>query len=257
MKPKITLIQMRVSSDKQENMKSAHSYIKRAASLESDIVILPEFFNAPYDMSTIHLYADETETIESLSHFAKESNVILIAGSFPESVDGKIYNTCCVFNETGALIGKHRKIHLFDVDIPGKIKFIESSKITAGDSSTIVETRFGKIGIGICFDLRFPELCAKAKQKGCNMMIYPAAFSVPTGDMHWEILLRSRAIDNQMFVIGCSSARNTEGYAAYGHSMVVDPMGRVVGKLGIEEGMMMNVVDLDQVEDTRRSIPLK
>jgi len=152
-----------------------------------------------------------------LSAAAKETGLWLIGGSFPErdAKDGKVYNTCTVYNPKGELVVIHRKVHLFDIDIPGKITFQESAKITGGSTMNFFDTEFARIGLGICYDVRFPELAMIAARKGCQVLIYPAAFNMTTGPLHWELLQRARAVDNQVYMGMCSSARDlTAGYHA-------------------------------------------
>lgn len=121
-------------------------------------------------------------------------------GSFPEKDHDQLFNTCLVFDPTGTQIGKHRKLHLFDIDIPDKIKFVESDVLTAGASSTVVDTKFGKIGIGICYDIRFSELARLYQKLGCKMICYPGAFNLTTGPVHWELLIRSRYTHSFLFL---------------------------------------------------------
>lgn len=122
-----------------------------------------------------------------------------------------------------------RKTHLFDIDIPGKITFKESDTLTAGESLTCVKTKYGTIGVGICYDLRFPELCMAYRQRGASLVVFPGAFNMTTGPVHWQLLQQARAVDNQLFVASCSPARNLDSsYTAWGHSMIVDPFGQVL-----------------------------
>jgi omega-amidase len=149
-------------------------------------------------------------------------------------------------------------VHLFDIDIPGKIKFRESDVLTGGDTTTLVSTPFGKIGVGICYDVRFPELAMIAARRGAALMIYPGAFNMTTGPLHWELLARARAVDNQIYVAMCSPARYPEGggYVAFGESLVVDPNGEVVGRAGAGEEMVVVDVRRERVEGTRKGIPV-
>jgi omega-amidase len=172
--------------------------------------------------------------------------------------DAKLYNTCTVWDPTGALIAKHRKMHLFDIDIPGRITFKESDSLTAGDSLSSFTTPWGKIGLGICYDLRFPQLSNILRfRDNCDMLIFPGAFNTTTGPAHWELLLRSRAVDNQLFVLACSPARNPDAsYQAYGHSSVVDPWGEVVATTSHEEDIVTATIDSEQVKEVRTRIPV-
>ncbi|TPX39720.1 hypothetical protein SeMB42_g06274 [Synchytrium endobioticum] len=135
----------------------------------------------------------------------------------------------------GELAATHRKLHLFDIDVAGRLKFTESEVLSAGSALTHVQTDYGKLGIAICYDIRFPELAMIAARKGCVAMLYPGAFNTVTGPLHWELLGRSRALDNQFYVACCSPARdvNFKDYQAYGHSMIVDPMGQVMAETGV------------------------
>lgn len=165
-------------------------------------------------------------------------------------------------------MGVHRKIHLFDIDIPGKITFKESEILSPGNSLTHISTNFISkstqtsieliFGVGICYDIRFPELTTLAARKfKADMMIFPGAFNMTTGPLHWELLGRSRAVDNQIFVGMCSPARDmSAGYHAYGHSLISDPMGVVQGRLDETEGVLITEVDLDAVDEARRGIPV-
>jgi omega-amidase len=204
--------------------------------------------------------ASEAPSYHRLAALSKEHNIHLVAGSIPELEQStkKLYNTSLIFSPTGALLGKHRKIHLFDIDIPGKIRFKESEVLTGGSEPTLVDTPFGKFGVGICYDVRFPELAMIAARRGAFAMIYPGAFNMTTGPLHWELLARARANDNQIWTAMCSPARDLEGtgYVAFGESMVVDPNGMVLKKAGAEEELV--IVDLapERVVEVRSGIPV-
>mmetsp|Transcript_12252 Transcript_12252/g.10555 ORF Transcript_12252/g.10555 Transcript_12252/m.10555 type:complete len:133 (+) Transcript_12252:159-557(+) len=131
-----------------------------------------------------------------LQETAKKNNIYLVGGTIPEKEGDFIYNTSLVFDRTGQVIGKHRKVHLFDIDIPGKITFKESEYLKPGNQITIVDTEYGKIGIAICYDMRFPELALLMSKKGAKMLVYSGCFNQTTGPLHWELILRSRALDN-------------------------------------------------------------
>lgn len=207
-----------------------------------------------YDVS-----ASKSDSVKALSEMAKETGVWLLGGSIPErdESDGKLYNTATVYNPKGELVAIHRKVHLFDIDIPGGITFKESETLTGGTKLTSFETEFGKIGLGICYDVRFPEMAMVAARKGCVAMIYPGAFNLTTGPLHWELLQRARAVDNQIYVAMCSPARDmSAGYHAWGHSMVVDPMGKVIATTEHEEAIIHADIDPEVVRKTRSGIPV-
>ncbi|KAJ1921032.1 Omega-amidase nit3 [Mycoemilia scoparia] len=251
---KIALIQLAVGAKKAVNLARAHGKVMDAARAGASLVVLPECFNSPYGTQFFKEYsevidsANPGESMKALSNMAKEANVFLVGGSIPEKVSDadKLYNTCTVWNQNGEMIAKHRKVHLFDIDIPGKIRFQESEVLSPGNELTQFETPWGKIGVGICYDIRFPEMASIAAQSGCKAMIYPGAFNMTTGPLHWELLARARAVDNQMFVAACSPARDmSASYHAWGHSSVVDPFARVIAK-----------ADYGVIEDVRSSIPI-
>ena len=155
------------------------------------------------------------------------------------------------------LIGKHRKMHMFDIDIEGGIKFMESEALTPGDSVTVLETEYCKIGIAICFDVRFPELSRKMALEGAEIIVLPAAFNMTTGPAHWELSMRARALDNQVYFAAVSPARNINAsYIAWGHSCVVSPWGDVLGILAEKEGILSVTVDTEYVKSVRDQLPL-
>jgi len=191
---------------------------------------------------------------------AKDSSTYLVGGSIPERdpQTDKLYNTSLTFNPKGELVATHRKIHLFDIDIPGKIKFTESEVLSPGSDITIVDTEeYGKFSIGICYDVRFPELAMIAARRGCFAMIYPGAFNMTTGPLHWSLLARGRAVDNQVYVAMCSPARDVNAdYRAWGHTMVVDPNGEIMEELDENEGVVMVELKGDRIQEVRRGVPV-
>ncbi|HHW47051.1 MAG TPA: carbon-nitrogen hydrolase family protein [Clostridiaceae bacterium] len=252
--------QMDKVNDKEGNLKKAVNAIETAAGNGADIVSLPEMFICPYNSSLFPEYVEEAEnsrTLNVISDAASRFGVYVIAGSIPEKSSGKIYNTCFVFDKNGSIIGRHRKLHLFDIDIPGKIVFKESETLTAGDQITVIDTEFCRIGIAICYDIRFPELSRLMALEGAKFIVVPGAFNMTTGPAHWEILGRTRALDNQVYVALISPARNEKAsYVAYGNSMVCDPWGSIIAKAGIHEEIIYAQIDLDTVERIRTELPL-
>ncbi len=170
---------------------------------------------------------------------------------------GRIYNTCYIFDPLGRQVGKHRKMHLFDIDITGGQRFRESDTLSPGSQVTIVEADFGRLGVAICYDLRFPELARLMALKGAIILAYPGAFNMTTGPAHWDLLFRTRALDNQVYMLGCAPARDdTSGYVSFAHSLVASPWGSIIAQLGAEEGRLLSEIDLDEVERVRRELPL-
>ncbi|XP_069694510.1 omega-amidase NIT2 [Periplaneta americana] len=257
---RIALIQLAVGEDKSENVKRALSFIKKAKENGSSLVALPECFNSPYGTKFFPKYAEAVpsgETSLALSAAAKEHNVYLVAGSIPEEDNKKFYNTCTIWNPSGNLITKHRKVHLFDIDIPGGIRFKESETLSAGNSFTTFNTDVCKVGVGICYDIRFPEMAQIYRKEGCDVLLYPGAFNMTTGPLHWELLQRARAVDNQLFVacIAPAQVKNSD-YVSYGHSQVVDPWGKVIAKTEFDEGIVYADIDLQVMENVRQQIPV-
>ncbi|PLW55854.1 hypothetical protein PCANC_02195 [Puccinia coronata f. sp. avenae] len=281
----IALIQLGgIGTDKPANLLNARAKIAEAArgndkGPKPQVVVLPEVFNSPYGSAFFDTYAEvigwhesndgsawdvnncDSPSIKMLSSAAKEEKVWLFGGSIPERSpdDPKVlYNSAPVFQPDGKLVALHRKVHLFDIDIPNQITFKESETLSAGKAPvTIVETPFGKIGLGICYDIRFPEVAMIAARRGCIAMIYPGAFNLTTGPLHWELLQRARAVDNLMYVAACSPARNpSSGYQAWGHSSIVDPMGRVISTSDETESIVHGKIDIDELITARKGLPV-
>lgn len=261
---------MCVGSDKQKNLTHARDKILEAANAGAQVIVLPECFNSPYGCQYFPDYAEPIEpsppskeqspSWHMLSSAAKETKTYVVGASIPElSSDKKTYyNTAFVFSPSGELLATHRKTHLFDIDIPGKIKFIESDVLSAGNKVTIVDLPdYGKIGLAICYDVRFPELAMIAARKGAFMLVYPGAFNTTTGPMHWTLQARARAVDNQVYVAMCSPARDTTAtYHAYGHSMVVNPNAEVISELEEKEDIAYVDINGAKIDETRKGIPL-
>lgn len=165
----------------------------------------------------------------ALSHLAAELGLYLVGGTVPELSEGRIYNTSYVYGPDGRQLAKHRKAHLFDIDVQGGQRFRESDTLSPGNAITTFETAFGTMGLCVCFDLRFEELARCMCLRGAKVIFVPAAFNMTTGPAHWELLFRQRAVDNQCFTVGVSPARDEQGsYVAYGNSIAVDPWGAVL-----------------------------
>ena len=277
----VAICQVSVVPDKCTNIEHVRGIIDSACIAPVDMVVLPEIWNSPYATSSFATNAEllpnigecpnkvDSPSANMMSDQAKKFGIYLIGGSIPEKVvdrtNGKenIYNTCLIINPHGYIVGKHRKLHLFDIDVPGKIAFKESDSLTAGDEICTVETPWGLIGVGICYDMRFPELAMIMRRRGCKMLIYPGAFNMVTGPAHWELLQRARAVDNQLYVVTCSPARispeeasnNPKAYVAWGHSSAVSPWGEVIAQAGTAEETVYATLDFGEVEAMRANIP--
>ena len=257
---KVALIQMKVIDDKDKNLVKAKDFVKKAADQEAELVMLPEMFNCPYQTIKFPEYAEKEggKSWRFLSELAKENDIFLVGGSIPEKDDkNDIYNTSYVFNNKGEQIAKHRKVHLFDIDIEGGQTFKESDTLSAGDTVTTFETEFGKMGLAICFDIRFSEYINLIGQSGAKIIFIPAAFNMKTGPAHWNLAFRSRALDNQLFIAGCSPARDENAsYVAYGHSLLVNPWGEIIDQLDEKQDVLVKELDLDLIEEYRRKLPI-
>jgi omega-amidase len=204
-----------------------------------------------------------------VARLARRHGVSVIAGSIPERApDGRLYNTATVIDPEGRLRAKHRKLHLFDVDVPGGIRFRESDSLSAGQTLSVLSgdgdplatglAQPPTLGLLICYDIRFPELTLLLRQRhGCGVLACPAAFNTTTGPRHWHLVMRARALDAQCFLLACSSARPLEEgrYPSYGHSLVVDPWGAVIAEAGIGEQVLHAELDLAEVGRARLAIP--
>lgn len=259
-KIKIAAIQMSTVEDKMENVRTVKTYLEKIKDENPDFVILPEMFCCPYQTENFPIYAEKEggPVWQQLSGYAKQYGIYLIGGSMPEKdAEGNVYNTSYIFDREGKQIGKHRKVHLFDIDVKGGQTFKESDTLTAGDSDTVFDTEFGKIGVMLCFDIRFPELSRMMVNDGAKVIFVPAAFNMTTGPAHWELSFRTRALDNQIYMVGCAPARDVSaGYISWGHSIVTDPWGRVTGMLDENEAILLAELDMDYEEQVREELPL-
>jgi len=259
---KVAMCQMAVTDDKARNLARAREMIRTAGEEGSDIVVLPEMFNCPYDSQYFAPFAEEWPhgpSLNMLRETAIEGRILLVGGSIPERHQGSIFNTSFVFGPSGELLARHRKVHLFDVDIPGGITFKESDTLSPGNDVTLAPLTgsSGKLGVAVCYDIRFPELFRRMALGGAMLVAVPAAFNLTTGPAHWDLLFRTRAVDNQVFVVGVSPARLPgASYVAFGHSILVDPWGEVLAMAAASEDLVVSEIDLARVEQVRRELPL-
>lgn len=241
-----------------------------AAAGGANIVVLPECFNSPYGCDYFPKYAEtllpsppsaaESPSFHALAAMAVSSKTYLIGGSIPEldPETKKYHNTSLIFSPTGQLLSTHRKVHLFDIDIPGKIRFQESEILSPGNKISIIDLpEYGRLAVAICYDIRFPELAMVAARRGCFALVYPGAFNLTTGPLHWKLQGQARALDNQVYVALCSPARDMEAtYHAWGHSLVCDPMARVMVEAGEAEEIVYADLNNEGIEEARKGIPI-
>ena len=236
----ILALQKKTYASPRENMDAVRDMLDQYKGEMPDFLLLPEIFTCPYDNSQFPLFAqkDGDSVYCFLSELAWTNHFYVIGGSVE-------------------LIGKHRKVHLFDIDVPGGQYFKESDVLSPGKEMTVFDTEYGRMGVCICFDIRFPDLFLQMRRAGVRMVFVPAAFNMTTGPAHWQTLFRSRALDQQIFMAGCSPARDeTASYIAYGHSIVTDPWGRILKELDEKEGILDIELDLAETDRIRTQIPL-
>ena len=256
---KIAQIQMNVTADKTENIRHACDLIRQAARQDIDLAVLPEMFCCLYDNAHFapNSESEGGEAQQALSALARELGIWIIGGSVPEQADGKLYNTSYVFNAQGETVARHRKTHLFDIDVTGGQRFMESDTFAAGSDVTTFPTPWGVMGLCICFDMRFEELSRLMTLRGAKVIFVPAAFNMTTGPAHWELLFRQRAVDNQLYTVATSPARDESApYVAWGHSLVCDPWGTVMHQCDEKEHIVITELDLRKVDDIRQQLPI-
>ncbi|MDF2948597.1 MAG: carbon-nitrogen hydrolase family protein, partial [Sedimentibacter sp.] len=256
---KAALLQTHVYDNKEKNIDIAVKLIEKVSKEGADIAVLPEMFCCPYDNEWFKKFSEKEggTSYAAMSDAAKENGIYIVAGTMPELENDKVYNTAYVFDKSGKQIAKHRKVHLFDIDVKGGQYFKESDTFTPGNDVTVFDTEFCKIGLAICYDIRFPELSRLMAAEGAEVIIYPGAFNMTTGPAHWELSFRARALDNQVYAIGVAPARDMEAtYHSFGNSIVTSPWGNVVNKLDEEKGYIIQEIDLDFVKKVRTELPL-
>ncbi|MFZ5898220.1 MAG: carbon-nitrogen hydrolase family protein [Bacillota bacterium] len=256
---KVGVCQLRVTEKKADNLEHAREMLLASAREGCRLAVLPEMFNCPYDHRFFRSFSETFPggpTFDMLRQTARETGMVVVGGTLPELDQGLLYNTCFVFGPDGELLGRYRKAHLFDVELE-TITFKESHTFNAGNELGLIETPLGLIGVAICFDIRFPAFTRALILKGARLLVLPAAFNTVTGPAHWELLLRARALDNQVFVIGASPARNEQAtYLAYGHSMVVDPWGTVIVEASEQEALLTADLNLELIDKVRAELPV-
>ncbi len=257
-------VQLRGSSDVERNLGRTEELVRRAAAAGASLVATPEntTFLGPHHRKVALAEAVDGPTHRRLADLAAELGIHLLVGSVAETAVGetaRCHNTSLLFAPDGALVASYRKLHLFDVDVTDGVRFTESDTIAPGQEVVVAETPLGRLGLSICYDLRFPELYRALVDRGAELIAVPSAFTLMTGKDHWHALVRARAIETQTWVLapGQWGAHDDEGLRhSYGHSLIVDPWGTVVAQCGDGEGICLAEIDLGRVERVRRSIPV-
>lgn len=260
-------VQMQAGPNKDANLAAARDFVARAADGGAALIALPEVFSWRGPQSDEPEIAEPRDgaVAEFASECAKRHGVHLVAGSFLETAnepersedEHRAYNTTLVFDPEGRAVGAYRKIHLFDVSIQGQVDIKESDTRRAGDEPVVVETELGKIGLAICYDLRFPELFRRLADDGAEIVVMPSAFTEPTGRAHWHSLVRARAIENQCYFIAPNQYGETRyGFSDYGHSLIVDPWGEVLADGGGDGPHLVEAkLDAARLAEIRSGLP--
>jgi predicted amidohydrolase len=258
---KIAAIQMVSSTRVEQNCETAHRLIAQAAREGAELVALPEYFclmgKADRDKLAIAEAPGAGPIQQMLAQAAREYRVWLIGGTLPIRTDDpdRVLNSNCVYAPDGTLAARYDKIHLFRYD-NGRERYDEGAAIRAGGTPTTVQAGPLRVGLSVCYDLRFPELYRELMHPPCDLLSVPAAFTYTTGLAHWELLLRARAVENQCFVIAAAQGGTHEnGRRTFGHSMVVDPWGKVLAVQAEGEGIAMAECDLDRLASVRAQLP--
>ncbi len=253
-------IQMSAGDDVDTNLRQADTLVRRAADRGAVLVVLPEVFAWRGARAGEAAAASPIPGLVSdfLCALAAELRIVLVGGSFLERAPegGKSYNTCLVVDADGAIRASYRKIHLFDVDLPGQVCVRESDTRAAGREPVTATTTLGTLGLSICYDLRFPELYRRLAAAGATIITIPSAFTFFTGAAHWEPLLRARAIENQVYVIAPNqTGKSPHGFADYGNSMIVDPWGTVLARAAEGPQVITAEIDTEHLARVRREMP--
>jgi predicted amidohydrolase len=254
------VIQLNAGSDKSQNIKNATKLIKRAAYKGAQLIALPEVFSWRGSRKEIQHNCEPIPgpTSKKMAELAASLKIFLLCGSIIETnpQSSKPFNTSILLNHRGKIIACYRKLHLFKVHMVGKATIDEKSTYSAGSEVKIARTPFGKVGFTICYDLRFPELYRTLADKGALVIFVPSAFTFETGKAHWEVLLRARAIENQVYIIAPNQCgKDPSGNKNYGHSMIVDPWGSIITQCSNGEKIIYGELNLDYLKKVRKKLP--
>ncbi|HAT8178417.1 TPA: carbon-nitrogen hydrolase family protein [Legionella pneumophila] len=258
---RVALVQMVSSAKVADNLQLTEQYLIQAREQEASLVVLPEnfAFMGMNERDKLHIAEDygQGPIQQKISELARDLRLWIIAGTIPlKSMGSKVRASCIVYDDEGLNVARYDKIHLFDVRVSEQEKHQESLTIEAGTDIALVDTPVGKIGLTVCYDLRFPELYQYLMQRGAQLFSIPSAFTAVTGSAHWDVLLRARAIENLCYVLAPNQGGIHEnGRHTYGHSMVVEPWGKVLAQKEEGQGVILADIDLERLLQLRRQFP--
>ncbi len=258
---RVAVCQVNPGEDVEKNLRAAEELLAEAAEAGADLAGLPELFTY---MGPAVRHAEVAEpvpgpTSERLAEAARRHRMWILGGSIYEREGDRIYNTSLLFDRAGEVVARYRKVHLFDVDLPGQPPIRESATFTPGEQMVTAEVEGVRVGLSICYDVRFPELYRMLVAQGAEVLCVPAAFTEETGRDHWEVLVRARAIEDQCFVVAPAQwgpwgpARDNR--RCHGDSLIVDPWGRVLARLGEGVGVAWADLDLEELRRVRERLP--
>lgn len=264
---RIALLQLISTEDLDENLRQIAELLSQAAEQGAVLVVLPENF-ALLHTNGLRALAESgpDRVVQFLCTQAAELGLWIVAGSLPMVVTGagevvnapRVRAVCLLIDALGSIRARYDKLHLFDVDVADQQKsYRESAVVEAGEDLVVVDTPVGALGLSICYDLRFPEQYQKLREAGAELIAVPSAFTYVTGEAHWEVLLRARAIENQVYILGCNQGgrHNTER-ESWGHSMVVDPWGKIMTQCEMGNKLLIADIDIEYLMDIRQKMPV-
>jgi deaminated glutathione amidase len=257
---RVACVQLNASASKADNVERMEALVARAAATGADVVLLPEKWNGigPADyMREVAEPLDGGETVTAMSEWARRHGITLVGGSIAERREGreKLSNTCVVFDPQGERVAVYRKIHMFDVEVGGHL-YRESESEEPGEEPATCDIEGWRVGLTLCYDLRFPELYRILALEGAELVTVPAAFTLYTGKDHWELLVRARAVENQCYVAAANQwGTHGDGKASYGRSLIVDPWGIVLAQAADEDAVLTAELERAHMERIRASLP--
>lgn len=261
---RVAAIQMCSSCNVDENLQSAAELIAQAAAQKAKLIVLPEMFSImgtqAEDKVTIQEEYGEGKIQNFLADIAKKHNVWIVGGTIPIASDdpNRVKAACILYNDQGEVVARYDKINLFDANLEGNESYQESRTTMRGEQIVVADTPFGKLGLSVCHDLRFPDLYAELRRQGAEIIAAPAAFAMKTGKVHWELLTRCRAIDTFCYLIGAGQGgMHTNGRETYGNSIIVDPWGRVIDQVTDDHPIVYADIDLDELHRIRKKMPCR